>query len=53
MADLSLLLAAGLLVAAVLGRGGGVWLAREAEDRRSERARLEAKDVREAADLSA
>ncbi len=37
-------LAAGLLVAAVLGGGGGVWLARTAADRRAERARLEAKD---------
>jgi tetratricopeptide (TPR) repeat protein/tRNA A-37 threonylcarbamoyl transferase component Bud32 len=38
-------LAVGLVVAAVLGSGGGVWLAREAADRRSERARLEAKDA--------
>jgi Flp pilus assembly protein TadD/tRNA A-37 threonylcarbamoyl transferase component Bud32 len=37
-------LAAGLLVAAVLGVGGGAWLAREAADRRGERARLESKD---------
>src|SRR5439155_1275940 len=37
-------IAAGLLVAAVLGSGGGVWLAREAADRRAERARLQAKD---------
>jgi tetratricopeptide (TPR) repeat protein/tRNA A-37 threonylcarbamoyl transferase component Bud32 len=37
-------LAVGLLVAAVLGSGGGVWLAREAADRRAERARLQAKD---------
>src|SRR5205085_12073394 len=37
-------LAVGLLVAAVLGSGGGVWLAREAADRRAERARLEQKD---------
>jgi tetratricopeptide (TPR) repeat protein/tRNA A-37 threonylcarbamoyl transferase component Bud32 len=37
-------LAVGLLVAAVLGGGGGVWLAREAADRRGERARLQAKD---------
>jgi Flp pilus assembly protein TadD len=38
-------LAVGLLVAAVLGGGGGVWLAREAADRRAERAR-EAADRR-------
>jgi tetratricopeptide (TPR) repeat protein/tRNA A-37 threonylcarbamoyl transferase component Bud32 len=37
-------LAAGLVVAAILGSGGGVWLAREAADRRAERARLQAKD---------
>src|SRR5581483_216064 len=37
-------LAVGLLVAAGLGGAGGVWLAREAADRRAERGRLEAKD---------
>jgi serine/threonine-protein kinase len=36
--------AAALLVAAVIGGGAGVWVAREVADRRAERARLEEKD---------